>query len=192
ALLPLDTPGVEVRPLRQINGRTEFSEVFFDGARAARDNIVGPVGDGWQIAKSLLDFERGAERTMARSATIRAATRIMIGALPETRKGDTGIVRQLGRSAAECLGAEINTLRLLGTQMAGGEPGALSALVKLHQSEFWRSASAENVRSLGPSAFLADQDHFEKYLDARYGTIASGTSEIQRDIVARRVLNLPM
>lgn len=190
-LLPLDTPGVEVRPLRQINGRTEFAEVFFDGARASLENVIGPIGEGWRIAKALLDFERGAEMTMARSAMIRAASRSMIEDLPERNSSPGAVASQIGRSAASCLGAEINTLRLLSEQISGGEPGALSALVKLQQSEYWRQASGDNVRSLGSQAFHAHHDHFERYLSARYGTIASGTSEIQRDIIAARVLGLP-
>lgn len=190
-LLPLNTPGVEVRPLRQINGRTEFAEVFFDGARASMDNVIGEVGDGWRIAKALLDFERGAEMSMARSATIRTATRAAIDDLGTADELGRDVARRLGLAAAGCLGAEVNTLRLLGAQMSGGEPGALSALVKLQQSEFWRATSADNIRDLGTKAFQGTHNHFDKYLSARYGTIASGTSEIQRDIIAARVLNLP-
>src|SRR6185437_7842166 len=58
-LCPMDQPGIEVRPLRQMTGSSEFNEVFFDGARTSKDNVLGPVGEGWKVAMATLGFERG-------------------------------------------------------------------------------------------------------------------------------------
>src|SRR5690606_7674539 len=98
---------------------------------------------------------------------------------------------RLGRLQAQFIGAEVNTLRLLGEQMMGGEPGPLSAVVKLQQTEDWRAATAEHLRFLGPAALHGRGDHFERFFSSRSATIASGSSEVQRSIIARRVLGLP-
>lgn len=190
-LVPTQHPGVTVRPIAQINRRSEFSEVFFNEARIPLDHVVGDVGDGWRIAKSLLEFERGAEQVLGRSGMIRAAVAEVATDLALLDDVDEGVLAQLGRSQAQFVGSEVNSLRLLGAQMAGGEPGHLSALVKLQQTHDWSEATVNHLKWLGPTAFRAASDHFERYLSARSATIAAGTSEVQRDIIARRVLNLP-
>ncbi len=190
-LVPTQLEGVRIVPIRQINGRKEFAETFFDGARVPLGNVIGPIGEGWRIAKALLDFERGAEFSLGRAATIRAATRSLINNLALKGATQQSAALEIGRMQSQFVGAEINTLRLLGAQMQGGEPGALSAVVKLQQSEDWRRGTAEHLRLLGPQALLGSGDHFERYWSSRSNTIASGTSEIQRNIVAQRVLGLP-
>jgi len=190
-LVKADTPGVEIRPISQINGKSEFAEVFFTDARVPVDQVVGPIGQGWTIAKALLEFERGAEMSLGRSGTIRSATRELVRDLGGADAiGDTAVAQALGLHEAQFLGADINTLRLLGAQMAGGDPGHISALVKLQQTEDWRAATVRDLELLGPRALQGSGSHFERYFSARPGTIASGSSEVQRNILAKRVLGL--
>ena len=73
-LCPMDQPGIEVRPLRQMTGSAEFNEVFFDGARTAKENVLGPVGEGWKVAMATLGFERGTA-FMSSAARVRARVR---------------------------------------------------------------------------------------------------------------------
>jgi alkylation response protein AidB-like acyl-CoA dehydrogenase len=191
-VFPTDHQGVSIRPIDQINGRSEFSEVFLDEAPIPMEWVVGPIGEGWQIAKSLLEYERGAEMSLGRAAQIRAATTALTADLwASLDPVDAGVASRLGRLQAQFVGAEVNTLRLLGEQMTGGEPGPLSAVVKLQQTEDWRAATAEHLRFLGPAALQGRGDHFERFFSSRSATIASGSSEVQRNIIARRVLGLP-
>jgi alkylation response protein AidB-like acyl-CoA dehydrogenase len=191
-LIPTDTPGVRIEKIHQINRKTEFSECFFEDARVPLDNVVGPLGQGWTIAKSLLQYERGAEMAFGRSAEIREAVRSLLVHLgAAARLDDPAVLQTLGRLQADYLAAELNALRLLGGQVAGKEPGHLSAVVKLQQSEDWRSGTMEHLRLLGPAAFDTGWEHFVRYLNSRSATIASGSSEVQREIIAHRVLGLP-
>jgi alkylation response protein AidB-like acyl-CoA dehydrogenase len=191
-LVPTDTPGLSIRKIHQINRKADFSECFFEDARVPLANVVGPLGEGWTIAKSLLQYERGAEQAFGRAAEIRDAISSLLAQLTAAvRDGDPGVRQTLGQLQGEYLGGELNALRLLGGQVAGHEPGNLSAVVKLQLSEGWRRGTMEHLKLLGPAAFGTGWEHFGRYLDARSATIASGSSEVQRDIIARRVLGLP-
>lgn len=188
-LVPTDLAGVRIEKIHQINRKTEFAEVFFEDARVPLDHVIGPIGDGWRIAKSLLQFERGAEMVFGRAAEYRPGLRRMITDLEgKDRARPAGAI---GRLQASYFGSEVNALRLLGGQVRGEQPGDLSAVVKLQQTEAWRRGTVENLRCLGVDALDAGWGHFEAYLNSRSATIASGTSEIQREIIARRVLELP-
>lgn len=188
-LVPTDLPGVRIEKIHQINRKTEFAEVFFEDARIPLDQVVGALGDGWRIAKSLLQFERGAEMAFGRAAEYRPGLRRLIADLQG--REDPRIAGSLGRLQARYFASEVNALRLLGGQVRGEEPGHQSAVVKLQQTESWRAGTVEQLRLLGPSALQGDWSHFERYLNSRSSTIASGTSEVQREIIARRVLELP-
>jgi alkylation response protein AidB-like acyl-CoA dehydrogenase len=191
AVLPTDTPGVTIRPIGQINGRSEFSEVFFDAARIPLANVIGQLGDGWTVAKALLEFERGAEQAFSRSGYMRNAVAQTAAELRRAGHTDPPTRARLGRLQAAFIGSEVNSLRLLAGQMDGDAPGDLSAVVKLQQTSDWAEATTEHLRLLGPRAFSAGPDHFERYFTSRSATIAAGASEVQRDIIARRILGLP-
>lgn len=190
-LVPTTTPGVRIERIHQINRKTEFSEVFFTDAPLPLSNVVGPVGAGWRIAKSLLQYERGAEMVFGRSAEIRESVRSLVGDLHRPDARVTERTREgLGRLQARYVASEINALRLLGQQISGAEPGDLSAVVKLAHTEAWRHGTVEQLRLLGATAAGTGWPHFERYFNSRSSTIASGTSEVQREIIARRVLRL--
>lgn len=188
-LVPTDLGGVRIEKIHQINRKTEFAEVFFEDARIPMDHVVGELGDGWRIAKSLLQFERGAEMAFGRAAEYRPGLRHVIEDLVGSE--DPRIAGSLARLQSRYFASEVNALRLLGGQARGEEPGDLSAVVKLQQSEAWRSGTVEQLRLLGPIALRSGWSHFERYFNSRSSTIASGTSEVQREIIARRVLGLP-
>lgn len=191
ALLPTDAPGVTIRPIAQITGRNEFAEVFFDGVRVPLSDVIGEIGDGWTVAKALLEFERGAEQAFSRSAYMRNAVAQTAVELRQAGRTGAGERARLGRLQAAFLGAELNSLRLLAGQMSGDSPGDLSAVVKLQQTTDWIAATAEHLHLLGPLSFSAAADHFDRYFTSRSATIAAGSSEVQRDIIAHRVLGLP-
>lgn len=190
-LVHTDAPGLRIEKIHQINRHADFSECFFTDVRVPLTNVVGPLGEGWTIAKSLLQYERGAEMAFGRSAVIREAVRSLLVDLRVAGRDDGVVCQTLGRLQAEYLGGELNALRLLGGQVAGEQPGHLSAVVKLQQSEDWRRGTMEHLKLLGPSAFESGWEHFGRYLNSRSATIASGSSEVQREIIARRVLGLP-
>src|SRR5690606_35957520 len=134
---------------------------FFENVRIPLDNVVGQLGEGWTIAKSLLQYERGAEMAFGRSAEIREAVRSLLVHLRAAgRDGDPAVLQTLGRLQSDYFAGELNALRLLGGQVAGKEPGHLSAVVKLQQSEDWRRGTMEHLKLLGPAAFDAGWEHF--------------------------------
>lgn len=190
-LVPTDIEGVRIEQIHQINRKAEFAEVFFEDARVPMGQVVGALGDGWRIAKSLLQYERGAEMAFGRAGEFRPGLRQLLSDLgADVISKDAGIAASLGSLQARYLGSELNALRLLGPQVRGHEPGHMSAVVKLQQTEAWRAGSATQLALLGDSAIGGQWAHFERYLNARSATIASGSSEIQREIIIRHVLGL--
>jgi alkylation response protein AidB-like acyl-CoA dehydrogenase len=194
-LMPLDQPGITVRPIRQINGGAEFNEVFLDGARAAADDAVGAPGDGWAIATRLLAFERGIstlgqQMGFAREldAVVRIARDEGTGARPHIRE-------RLGRAWAGLRAMRHGARRTLGAQ----ERGAEGAEVLGHKYEWsnWHRALGElAMEAMGPAATVADTDPVRARLQAmhlfsRAETIYGGTNEIQLNIIAEQGLRMP-
>jgi alkylation response protein AidB-like acyl-CoA dehydrogenase len=210
-LVPLSQQGIEVRPIRHMAGGSEFCEVFFTAARTARENVVGEVNGGWQVARTLLTFERGEE-----AATNPLLFRAEVERLRE-------LVRRSGRAAdpvirqrlAWCF-ARVEVMRYLGYRiltevLSGAELGHAASVSKLYWSEYHRAATqlaldVQGLRGLdlvgkGPSRhFRADEpgadptstrSWWEVSLNARAGTIYAGTSEVQRNILAEVALGLP-
>jgi len=192
-------PGVTIRPLKQITGSTEFSEVFLDGAFVPDDAVIGRVGDGWTIAMHTLAHERGTGFAFKEQVLQRIDV-----------EGLRRLARELGRSrepsvrqaiAAGWIDVEIMRLlncRTLTRLERGLEPGAESSLVKL----FWASLT-QRLHQLaleieGPYAQLTggvrsiDDGRWQQaFLWSRVGAIAGGTSEVQANIIAQRLLGLP-
>ncbi|MEU1178261.1 acyl-CoA dehydrogenase family protein [Streptomyces sp. NPDC005820] len=198
-LVPMDQPGrIEVRPIRQLTGTSEFNEVFFDGAQARAEHVVGAVGGGWRVAMSLLGFERGVS-TLAQQIGFAEELGRVVRTAVATGAADDPVVRErLVRLWAELRTMRWNALRTLG---GSGGPGAPSVAKLLWAGWHQRlGEAAVGVRgasaSAGPSDWtpaapyeLDDAQHL--FLFSRADTIYGGSDQIQRTIIAERVLGLP-
>ncbi|MFE5137776.1 acyl-CoA dehydrogenase family protein [Streptomyces fagopyri] len=198
-LVPMDQPGrVEVRPIRQLTGTSEFNEVFFDGARARAEHVVGGEGNGWRVAMSLLGHERGVS-TLAQQVGFAAELRRVVETAVATGAADDPVVRDgLVRLWAELRTMRWNALRTLG---GSGDVGAPSVAKLLWGGWHQRLGDlAVRVRgaeaSTGPLDWSAaapyELDPLQHlFLFSRADTIYGGSDEIQRTIIAERVLGLP-
>jgi alkylation response protein AidB-like acyl-CoA dehydrogenase len=198
-LMPIDQPGVEMRPLKQISGESEFGEVFFDKALAKAEHVVGKVGEGWRIAMTVLGFERGGS-TLKPAAEYGRQLECLIGDLRESGSIERDDVREkLGRIVVENEVLRSNGIRSLAAVAQGLPPGPESSMDKIFWSEFHQRMTDTAVELMGPAGQLALRsrganpgvDWMYEFLWARAGTIYSGSSEIQRNIIAKRVLRMP-
>ncbi|MCH2171979.1 acyl-CoA dehydrogenase family protein [Myxococcota bacterium] len=198
-LVPLDQEGCDVRPLLQISGESEFGEVFFDGALAKGEHLVGKIGEGWRIAMTVLSYERGAS-----ALTDPARNDVFLADLVEgLRENGTlhlpDVREKLARLFVQNEVIRANGYRTLATLASGSAPGPESSIEKLLWSEYAQKQSETALELLGPRAHLrlrsplarTEMDWAREFLWDRAGTIYSGSSEIQRNIISKRVLNLP-
>jgi alkylation response protein AidB-like acyl-CoA dehydrogenase len=195
-LVPIDQPGVTIRPLRQITGTSEFNEVFFDGARTSADLVVGGVGQGWKVAMATLGFERGTAFLSQQVRFAREYWRIVAVAR------DNGALRQPAirqRLAHAYAGLEI--MRYVGARTVssfarGTAPGAEASIGKLFWSQWHQRLGVLEMDIIGLSSQIVGPDYHldgfqEAFLFSRAHTIYAGASEIQRNILGERVLGLP-
>jgi alkylation response protein AidB-like acyl-CoA dehydrogenase len=197
-LVDLDTPGVEVRPLKQITGESEFGEVFFENARVPRENLVGEIGQGWKIAMTVLGYERGAS-TMSMAAHLGNDLRELVSACKRLGLDDTATRQRLAQLVVEWQVLYANGYRTLANLADGKAPGPESSIEKLFWSEFDQRLRLAALELLGPGGQLRRYDRHalsgvdwpRDFLWSRAETIFSGSSEIQRNIIAKRVLQLP-
>jgi alkylation response protein AidB-like acyl-CoA dehydrogenase len=197
-LVPLDTPGVTVRPIAQLDGETGFAEVFFDDARVPVEHRLGPEGEGWSVAMSTAGFERGL---MLRSPARFQDTAARLVAL--LRENDAAASEPLRDDVVRCwMGAEayaLETYRTVSRLLAGGKIGAEASLNKIFWSELDIRMHELALQILGDRAELLPEapaahgvgSWLDSYLFALSGPIYAGTNEIQRNIVAERILGLP-
>ncbi|MEU0571779.1 acyl-CoA dehydrogenase family protein [Nonomuraea sp. NPDC005983] len=190
-LVPIDQPGVEVRPIVQLTGTSEFNEVFFDGARTDRRNILGAPGEGWRVAMATLGYERGVSTLGQQIGFQRELTKV-IETAKRTGAADDPVLRdRLVRSWLELEIMRLNALRTLGA----GEPGPEASIAKLYWSEWHRRLGELAQAVQGRSGLVAHggelNDLQRLYLFSRADTIYAGSSEIQRNIIAERTLGLP-
>jgi alkylation response protein AidB-like acyl-CoA dehydrogenase len=196
-LLDLHSPGIRIRPIRTIAGDDEFAEVFFDDVVVPAENLVGKINDGWRIANALLGHERlgtsnpqFALMALERIETIARATGVM--ADPAFR--DRLAAASINVTALSALFS--HAVELTNRQRSLGPD---SSIIKIFGSELLQSLNDLLVEAAGSDASLADLvptefgavDVSTPFLQVRRATIYGGSSEIQRNIVARRVLNLP-
>ena len=197
-MISLDSPGVEVRPIMQINEDPGFSEVFFSDVRVPVGNVVGDIDDGWRLAMATLGYERGS----GLGNHVRFSDNVAeLVALAHDRGGsDDPLLRdQIAQRFVETEVFRHHMQHWL-TRMAGGQaPGPEASLNKLYWSEMEARIFATGLDALGPSAVLSDRAESmasaggwqKRYWYARASTIYAGTSEIQKNIIAERVLGLP-
>ncbi|MFO1376990.1 MAG: acyl-CoA dehydrogenase family protein [Steroidobacteraceae bacterium] len=201
-LVDMRSPGITVRPIELISGASRFCQVFFDGVRVPRSNLIGPVNGGWTVAKRLLQHERSAMSKMgdlnlpAQVDLVPAVQRFLAGG---TTPGDAAI-RQRAVACAMDQHAFHLTLDRMGQEArARQDVSGLMAIVKLLHTEQDKRRSAVIVDAMGNRGLGWDGDEFgedelsivRQWLLSYTLTIAGGSSEVQLNIVAKRVLGLP-
>lgn len=203
-LVDMRSPGVAVKPLRQMSGDAEFNELFFENVEVPAENILGRENGGWEVAITTLMFERGP-RTISRQlmllqgidAAIELARRL-------DRHGNKAsqdpVIRQrLAQFYIDSHAVRYSTLRALTKLLRGEPPGPEGSASKLFWSETWQRLLELLLELEGPYALLWEGTDWAieggywqfRHLRSRGDTVAAGTSEIQRNIIAERVLGLP-
>ncbi|MFJ3198833.1 acyl-CoA dehydrogenase family protein [Streptomyces sp. NPDC086989] len=190
--MPMDAPGVTVRPLRTLAGSTEFAEVFLDEVRVPVANRVGDENDGWRVTMVTLSFERG---TAFVGEVV--ACRRTLGALARTARAngrwdDPVLRRRLGRLYGE-FGAlwRLTQWNVSEAEARGGVPGVGGSVFKLAYSHARQELYDAAAEVLGADCLALEGEWVADRLSSLSYTIAAGTSQIQRNIVAERILGLP-
>ncbi|MCR2824183.1 acyl-CoA dehydrogenase family protein [Microbacterium sp. zg.Y909] len=190
-LVPMDQPGVEVRPILQLTATSEFNEVFFDDARTDAALIVGGEGNGFKIAMATLGFERGVS-TLAQQIAFRRELDAVIDSATRNGAIDDAVIRdRLVRARMTLEVIRQHALRTL-----GGEQGDGASVTKLLWSNWHRSLGELAMDVNGPASLLVGEEYAlddlqALFLFSRSDTIYGGSDEIQRNIIAERVLGLP-
>jgi acyl-CoA dehydrogenase len=204
-LIDMDTPGVRVRPIIGNGGDHEFNEIFFEDARVPRGNRIGEENKGWEVAKYLLEFERGG-RVLAGQVRAQFATLVrLVGA---RCPGDGAIRARLAEIGTDLDAMEMIDISVLSTLQAGGNPGPISSLLKLRWSEIRQAIAELAVDAAGVDALrwrherplyetlqLPPEEEeiaaaLPRYLNSRAFSIMGGTSEIQTNILAKSLVGL--
>jgi alkylation response protein AidB-like acyl-CoA dehydrogenase len=195
-IVDMHAPGVEVRPLVQITGQPEFNEIFFTDVQVPKENLLGEIGGGWQVAMTTLLHERGT-LGFALSATLAVAVRKLITLAKDREVTDPILLDRIAREWIELQALKYTNYRSLTTLTKTGIPGPEGSASKLVWSENNQRLTKLALEILGSHAQLTDgggyADGYWQYqqLRSRGNTIEAGTSEILRNIVAERVLGLP-
>ncbi|MFJ3606496.1 acyl-CoA dehydrogenase family protein [Streptomyces anulatus] len=190
--LPMDAPGITVRPLRTLAGSTEFAEMFLDEVRVPVRNRVGAENDGWRVTMVTLSFERGTAFVGEVVACRRTLDALADEARRNGRWDDPVLRRRLGRLNAEFRALWRLTQWNVGeSERTGGVPGIGGSVFKLRYSGARQELYEAAAEVLGADAFDVEREWALDRLSSLAYTIAAGTSQIQRNIVAERILGLP-
>jgi len=209
-LVPMDQPGIEVRPIKMISGDSEFNEVFYTDARVPKENVIGGVNNGWAVAMSLLGYERG-EAAATGPIRFKGEFDRLLAMAQERGVADDPVIRQkLAWCYSKCQIMGFLGQRVLTQFLAGHHPGPDAAIGKLQWSEYHRVVTELAMDIMGadalhwegrkpPSSFGSDDSGAANssaswigtFLNARAGTIYAGSSQIQRNIIGEMILGLP-
>ena len=199
-LCPMDQPGIEVRPLRQMTGSAEFNEVFFDGARTAKEHVLGPVGEGWKVAMATLGHERGTAFLSQQLAFEHEFTDLLEEARKRGVSNDPVIRDELADRYVGLQVMRFNGMRMLTAMLQKGELGPEASIGKLFWTSWHRGFGETGMDVIGADGLLVDQagagtyeldDVHRTFMASRAETIYAGSSEIQHNIIGERVLGLP-
>jgi alkylation response protein AidB-like acyl-CoA dehydrogenase len=212
-LVPMNAPGIRIRPIESLNGGHELNEVFLDQVRVPRENLVGEPGLGWTYAKYLLEKERTAsaylyqnKRELEKAKEIARAETVQGRRLIDT----SGFARKLAHTAADLLALEWSVLRILSDENNAHDAGAVVSALKIRGSEMQQRIAQLQIDALGPRALRAFEhgDHSAavldgtplwpayvpgrtaQYLHLRAATIYGGAREVQKNIIAKRAFGL--
>ena len=194
-LVPMDSPGVTVRPIMTIGGSDEFCEVFFDNVRVPRDSLVGEVDKGWTMAKALLGFERIFVGSPAQSA-------LALGRLKQVAQAtgafeDPAFRTRYGELLLDLTDHSSLYATFVGRLRRGEAIGPDVSMLKIFQTELYKRITAVLIETAGDTAAWTEQDPDSGvnagalWIHSLQTTIYGGTSEVQRDIIAKQVLSLP-
>ena len=196
-LLAMEQPGIEIRPIRQLTGTSEFNEVFFDAAECAAEDIVGEPGEGWKVAMGVLGFERGVS-TLGQNLLFQNELDEIVRRAKANGAARDPVLRQ--RIADAHIGLRIlrcNCLRMLSGNAADGSLSRESMIYKLYWSTWHRNLGKLAMDVLGPEGEILEDGPYQlnrlqsMYLFTRADTIYGGTNQIQRNIIAERALGMP-
>ncbi|MGW7252316.1 acyl-CoA dehydrogenase family protein [Streptomyces decoyicus] len=190
--MPMDAPGVTVRPLRTLAGSAEFAEVFLDEVRIPAAHRVGAENDGWRVTMVTLSFERGTAFVGEVVACRRVLGALARAARANGRWDDAVLRRRLGRLHAQFAALwRLTQWNVSEAQQGGGVPGTGGSVFKLRYSQARQELYDTAAEVLGAGALDADHEWVADRLSSLSYTIAAGTSQIQQNIVAERILGLP-
>jgi alkylation response protein AidB-like acyl-CoA dehydrogenase len=197
-LIPFTGPGVEYRPIRQLSGASEFCEDFLDGVRAPLFNVIGGLNNGWRVAMTTLGHERGGQATVQHLGFEREFWELVDTARKYGRNTDPLVRQELARAYTGVQLMRFGGLRTLARVAGGRPPGPEASVTKLFWSEYHKRLGEIAIGIVGTDALLRPEGPGyptstwqNVFLSSRAGTIYSGTSEIQRNIIGERALGLP-
>ncbi|HEX6310092.1 MAG TPA: acyl-CoA dehydrogenase family protein [Acidimicrobiia bacterium] len=199
-VVDMHAPGITARPIKQMDGRAEFNEVFLDGTRIAAENLVGAVNDGWRLAKVTLGNERvslSGEGALWGSGPTASDLLDLVRA--HGGVDDPSVRQRLATLYIESEVLRLIRLRTVSAKLRGLEPGPEASVRKALADEHGQHVMAAAVELAGSDGMLLDRGPFDSddgswaagYLYSRALTIGGGTSEVQRNIIGERVLGLP-
>ena len=210
-LVPMDQPGIEIRPIVQITGGSEFNETFFSDAHTEESLVVGGAGNGWKVAMGTLGFERGAS-TLGQQVSYRQEFDDLVALAKDNGRLADPVVRQeLARSFVELEILRFNQLRMLTAMTSSGVPGPEMSIGKLYWASWHRRMGELAMLVRGASAMVGSPDAHNghpsfggyelpdyeidreqrTFLYSRAHTIYGGSNQIQRNVIGERVLGLP-
>jgi len=209
-LVDMRQPGIEVRPIRMINGDSEFNEVFYTDATAPVDNVVGGVNNGWAVAMTLLGFERGEAAATLPIRFQAEIDRLFMLAAERGLTSDPVMRQKLAWAYSKVQIMRYSGMRVLTNFLRGHHPGPDGAISKLYWSEYHRTVTELATHILGAEAMVptgrmpsssfqtddagapnSSASWVGTFLSSRAGTIYAGSSQIQRNIIGEMVLGLP-
>jgi acyl-CoA dehydrogenase len=210
-LLDMATPGIRVEPILFASGTHEVNQVFFDDVRVPKANVVGEENKGWQVAKYLLEFERGGSTGNAARKVGLARLRTLAGMIPQgesTLADDTDFIRKLDETAVQLEAIQFTEFRMMAALSKGQRPGPESSVLKALSAEMQQQLTELAVEAMGQYSAVHQPEArtvgsnvptvgpedgvvaFSRYFNLRASSIAGGSNEVQRNIMAKLVLGL--
>jgi len=191
-LTPMDAPGIEARPIVLASGEPETAEVFFDDVVIPDSQRLGNEGDGWRIAMTTVSYERGAADVGMMANFLRGLESVERRVVAMGLADDPDIRRAVARCRVRGEALRLNGIEALSRRSAGKPPGAESSVGKLLWSEAEQTLRQLELRLAGAGAFNGDDPHvLSSYFKSRPVSVYGGSSQIQKNILARQILGLP-
>lgn len=190
----MHAPGIDVRPIRKMNGQVEFTQVFYDDVRVPLTNVVGGLGNGWHVAMSTLSFERGTGFIADQVKQSQEVEQLIQRARATGAIRDGQISDQLAQLRAEVAALRAMTYRNIAEVKRSGQPGPEASIIRLFTSELGQRLERMALLLSGEDILdfrYGDDNPVADYLRGFAATIAGGTAQIQRDIIGERLLGLP-